>query len=120
MQRETPVLTWTAAAVGVILVCFCLGYFVLGPSARPGSATIEAVESPGPTPLASPPPAASSVIVEERTDEVEAKRKKAEEAAKKKADAEAQKLADAAAKQKAADEAAKKSRRACFRHQSIA
>jgi cell division septation protein DedD len=31
MDSETPYLKWTAAAIGFIIVCFSVGFFVLGP-----------------------------------------------------------------------------------------
>ena len=31
MDSETPYLKWTAAAIGFVIVCFCVGFFVLGP-----------------------------------------------------------------------------------------
>ena len=111
MDSDTPVFKWTAAAIGVILVCFCLGYFVLGPNARTGQITEVTNTSPdsNSAPAAAPlvkPVGGDGLVVEERTDEIEAKRKKAAETAKKKADDEAKKKADADAKRKAEEAAA--------------
>ena len=87
IEPETPVIKYAAVAVGVIIVCFLLGYFVLGPSARPPG-TVVADGGPEvivqPTTIPAPPtvrprPPAPSVQVEERTEEVEARRKKEEE-----------------------------------------
>lgn len=110
MDSDNSALKWTAAAVGVILVCFCLGYYVLGPNARRGTGT---TDPNGITIVAlkpSPSPSDTGIFITEKTAEIEAKRKKlAEAAAKKKADDEAKKLAeDAAAKLKAEAAAAKK------------
>jgi len=104
MNEETPILKWTAAAVGVIVVCFCLGYFILGPSARtqasaggPGESGdngITIVEGEGGV-VASPKPDLELV---DRTAQIEAAKKKAaEEAAKKQAAEDAKRLADEAA-----------------------
>ena len=112
MDSDNSALKWTAAAVGVILVCFCLGYYVLGPNARPGARGVGA-DPNGITIVATNPSPGSpntGIIITEKTAEIEAKRKKAaEEAAKKQADEEAKKKAEEeAAKKKADKEAAKK------------
>lgn len=76
MDSETPVLKWTAAAVGVIVACFCLGYYVLGPSARGGGQEAGTAKSGEPTPK---PTALAVAQIEERTEQVEAKRRAEEE-----------------------------------------
>lgn len=112
MNSETSVLKWMAAAAGVILACFCLGYFVLGPKARPGDPGVVQVSEASGSAIASPAtqtaqPSVASVVVEERTEEIEAKRRKAEEERKKKEAEEAKKKAEEEAKKKAEEEAKK-------------
>lgn len=91
MDSETPLLKYIAAAVGIVIVCFCLGYFVLGPKAPPpGRRAPAATPQPQATAdafrvTAAPPPPLS---VLETTAQREAARKKAEEAARKKAEEE--------------------------------
>lgn len=54
MDSETPIIRYIAGAVGVVLICFCVGYFLLGP--RPGGATPNVAE-------ASPAPEPSTLVV---------------------------------------------------------
>lgn len=98
METETPVWKWTAAAVAVIVVCFLLGYFVLGRSAiqqtnssvQVAEATGDALTGPGTAIAARPSTRGGSgaggdvVLVTEKTAEIEARRKKAEEEKRKK------------------------------------
>ena len=112
MDSETPVLKWTAAAVGVILVCFCIGYFVLGPNGSPtpapggGMSVTPVATSTLAQPSAHAVPVGGGLLVDERTDEIAAKQKAQEEAKKKLADAEATKKADSEAKAHAEEAAA--------------
>lgn len=107
MDSETPLWKWMVAAGAVIIVCFFLGYFVLGPQARTGGDRVGVAQASGgettiiPTPPpviapAPPRPAAttleSAVDVEETTAQREAQRKKEE--AEKKAEAEQEAEAD--------------------------
>jgi DedD protein len=65
MDSETPIVRYIAGAVGVVLVCFCVGYFLLGP--RPGSATpvvSEASPSPEPSTLVVRGPAPKLTVLE--------------------------------------------------------
>ncbi|MES2465062.1 MAG: SPOR domain-containing protein [Armatimonadota bacterium] len=111
MDSDNSALKWTAAAVGVILVCFCLGYYVLGPNARPDGRR-PAQDSSGLTIVAKAPPAtppSPGIFITEKTAEIEAKRKKAAEEAKKKAEEEEKKKAkEEEEKKKAEEEAAEK------------
>lgn len=88
MEPETPVIKYAAIAVLVIIVCFGLGYFVLGPSAR-SSSDVRVVEAP-PVVVNDPRPVATEasggdapVVVEERTAQKEAEERAAEEKRKK-------------------------------------
>ncbi|MGC4048117.1 MAG: SPOR domain-containing protein [Armatimonas sp.] len=54
MDSETPIIRYIAGAVGVVLICFCVGYFLLGP--RPGTAAPAVAQ-------ASPAPEPSAVVV---------------------------------------------------------
>lgn len=94
MEPETPVWKFTAIAVAFIVVCFFIGYYVLGPTARPSGEQVAQAEAdiPQNAPSSNGPPArlrpvSPQVQVEERTEELEARRRKEEEA-KRKADEE--------------------------------
>lgn len=107
MDSETPIWKWTAALVGVVVACFCLGYFVLG-SPRLGGSNV-AANNPAPVGGAgiiaeatpAPRPSPPAILIQERTGEIEAKRQRDAEAAKKKADEEAKKRAAEEVKRKA-------------------
>ncbi len=83
MDSENPTLKWSLAAVGVVVVCFCLGYFVFGTKGAPSDATpAVATSSPEPTPSGLQITAVESqgLQVEDITAEKEAARKRKEEA----------------------------------------
>lgn len=109
MRDDAAIFKWTAVFVGVIIVCFGLGYFVLGPRAQTSSSSgglIIEETKPGTVavvnrPAASPEPDMSVV---ERTDEIEAKRKKKEEEARKKKAEEAKKEEEEEKKKKEEEE----------------
>ena len=112
MNSEAPILKWTAAVVGVILVCFCVGYFVVGRNFQSNGSDNAAVTAPiaTPTPVqvaANATPSDGGLIVSDVTDAL-AEKKKAEDAAKAKAALDAQKKAEDAAKKKAEEDAAAK------------
>jgi cell division protein FtsN len=96
MDSDNPTLKWSLAAVGVVVVCFCLGYFVLG--SKGPAPTVQATPS-----LATPAPQPSNLpvtmvenqelTVQDVTEEKEAERKRKEEAERKKREA-AQKAAE--------------------------
>lgn len=100
MDSDNPTLKWSLAAVGVVVVCFCLGYFVFG------SKGTSASEEPSPAPLTTPSPVPSSLpltavessglSLQDVTAEKEAERRRREEAEQKKRE-EAQRAAEAAA-----------------------
>jgi cell division protein FtsN len=111
MDSDTPVLKWTAAIIGVVVACFSLGYFFLGPKAGGPSNGVQVTEETANSVRAamrstpSPTPSASGVIVQERTEEIEAKRRRQEEEAKKKEEEEAKKKAAEEERKKAEEEA---------------
>ncbi len=70
MDSETPIVRYIAGALGVVLVCFCVGYFVLG--TRPGTASTavaEASPSPEPSTLVVRGPAPPRLTVLETTEQ---------------------------------------------------
>lgn len=92
METETPIWKYTAVAAVVIVACFFIGYFILGPSAaRPtneagadgadSSATVTISDAP--PGQVRPRPAQPTVQVEERTEEIEAEKRRKEEEARK-------------------------------------
>lgn len=93
MDSDNPTLRWSLAAVGVVVVCFCLGYFVFGPKGNADPAAAVATPSPAPTPASLPVTMVNNqpLQVEDITAEKEAerKRKEAEEKAKLEAKAKA-------------------------------
>ncbi len=89
-----------------IVLCFLVGYFVLGKNFGGNSAPTEpAATTPTVVANKTPPTPTGHLTVIDKTALMEAKRKKAEEEAKKKADAEAKKTAEEEAKKLAALEA---------------
>ncbi len=83
MDSDNPTLKWSLAAVGVVVVCFCLGYFVFGSKGGTPENTVVA------TPTPAPPPSLPVTMVENQglqvediTAEKEADRKRREEAEK--------------------------------------
>ena len=83
MDSENPTLKWSLAAVGVVVVCFCLGYFVFGTKGAPTDAT-PAVTTPSPEPtpggLQITAVESQGLQVEDITAEKEAARKRKEAA----------------------------------------
>ena len=105
MDSDNPTLRWSLAGVGVVVVCFCLGYFVFGTkgSAEP-AVTVQTTPSPEATPASLQVTTVENqgLQVEDITAEKEAERKRKEAAEK--AKLEAKLKAEAA---KAAEEALK-------------
>ena len=107
MEPETPVLKYAFVAVLVIVVCFGIGYFVLGSSVQPAQET-QIVEAPPPIVVSEPQPSVgatvrptgASVQVEEQTDALEKKEQKEAEEAKKKAEEEQRKKDEEEAKRR--------------------
>lgn len=90
MDADNPTLKWSLAAVGVVVVCFCLGYFVLGskgPAQGPQPTPATATPAPQPSNLPITMVENQSLNVQEVTAEKEAERKRKEEAEKKKKEA---------------------------------
>ena len=99
MDSDSPTLKWSLAAVGVVVVCFCLGYFVFGSKGTPVvNEPSPTLATPSPPPLSLPLTAVDNqgLRVEDVTAEKEAARKRKEEEQRAKLEA-AQKAADAAA-----------------------
>jgi len=96
MDSDNPTLKWSLAAVGVVVVCFCLGYFVLG--SKGPAPTLQATPSSA-TPVPQPSNLPVTMVenqeltVQDVTAEKEAERKRKEEAERKKREA-AQKAAE--------------------------
>ncbi len=87
-MEDTPVLKWTLAALGVIVVFFCLGYFVLGPTPKQqhpqpanGTQIVEQTDgnTSGTARTRPRPSAKPGLILEDQTSEIQAKMKKLEE-----------------------------------------
>lgn len=105
MDSDNPTLRWSLAGVGVVVVCFCLGYFVFGTKSPAESDTIvQTTPSPEATPASLQVTTVENqgLQVEDITAEKEAERKRKEAAEK--AKQEAKLKAEAA---KAAEEALK-------------
>jgi membrane protein involved in colicin uptake len=102
---------WAAGVLLVIVVCFCLGYFVLGPSSRFGQRTAASVNGgDGATVIERSvlPSPGSGIEVKDRTREIEAARRKAEEERKKRAEEEKKKREEEEEKKKREEEARRK------------
>ena len=78
MDSDNPTLRWSLAAVGVVVVCFCLGYFVFGSKGSTAPEVAVASPSPEPTPAALPVTMVNNqpLQVEDITAEKEAERKR--------------------------------------------
>ncbi|MDX1934643.1 MAG: SPOR domain-containing protein [Capsulimonadales bacterium] len=103
-MEDTPVLKWTLAALGVIVACFCLGYFVLGPTPRspqPEPAGVQVAQGNNlPTRVVAPAARPRStgkpgIILEDQTAEIIANQEKV-----RKLEEENRKLAEALRQQK--------------------
>uniref|UniRef100_UPI003752E760 SPOR domain-containing protein n=1 Tax=Armatimonas sp. TaxID=1872638 RepID=UPI003752E760 len=82
-DSDNPTLKWSLAAVGVVVVCFCLGYFVFG--SKGGTPENIVVATPTPAPPPSLPVTMvdnQGLQVEDITAEKEADRKRREAAEK--------------------------------------
>lgn len=85
MDQENQTLRWSLIVVGIVVVCFCLGYFVLSPKGT------EPVAAATPTPFVMTPSPAPAKLIAEQVEsplkivditaekEAERKRKEAEE-----------------------------------------
>ncbi|HVK04738.1 MAG TPA: SPOR domain-containing protein [Armatimonadaceae bacterium] len=107
MQSDSSVMKWAAGVLLVIVVCFCLGYFVLGPSSRFGQRTAASVNGgDGATVIERSvlPSPGSGIEVKDRTSEIEAARRKAEEERKKRAEEEKKKREEEEEKRKREEE----------------
>lgn len=96
MDSDNPTLKWSLAAVGVVVVCFCLGYFVLGSKGpAPTAQATPSLATPAPQPSNLPVTMVENqeLNVQDVTAEKEAERKRKEEAERKKLEA-AQKAAE--------------------------
>lgn len=99
MDSDNPTLKWSLAAVGVVVVCFCLGYFVFGSKAPrlASEPSVVAQATPSPVPSGLPITVVDNqgLQIEDVTAEKEAQQKRKEEEERKKREA-AQKAAEEA------------------------
>ncbi len=98
MDSDNPTLKWSLAGVGVVVVCFCLGYFVFGTKGPSEPVTtVQATPSPAATPGSLQVTSVDNqpLHVEDITAEKEAERKRKEAVEKAKLEA---KLKEEAAK----------------------
>lgn len=84
MDNDKSLIKWSGAAVGTVIVCFFLGYFIL-PRGRTDEPTQETAMAATPTPTPAPQPLVAEPVVTQRlaltdiTEKKEAERRRLEE-----------------------------------------